>query len=312
MNKTQSLAKTIINCCLVMLFSACFILFCGCSFLNGDDTKSGSGSGGGGGSSDTINPSGGTSGNGGSSSSNENPNLQLSTAVPSSASSVVANYFNIAEGNKLTGLTNSGRSQTELTIPDSVEIICDSAFNGNTTITQVTLPSSLKAIGQNAFLGCTNLHHVNISDLGKYVNLLIKVSGEPTYNGADLYLNGTKVTSIDYSKYSMYDRSYAGGFYGCKSITSVKLASSNVVGIEERGFRNCINLQSVTDWDNIRYIRKTAFLGCSSLRGDLTLRSVEDIESKAFDGTIITSCTIPNNCTVASDAFPSGCTVTRV
>ena len=55
-------------------------------------------------------------------------------------------------------------SETEVTVPDGVDSIGDSAFYGCTGLTKLALPQGLKEIGVNAFLGCEGLSYIDIPD----------------------------------------------------------------------------------------------------------------------------------------------------
>ena len=55
-------------------------------------------------------------------------------------------------------------SETEVTVPDGVDSIGDSAFYGCNGLTKLALPRGLKEIGVNAFLGCEGLSYIDIPD----------------------------------------------------------------------------------------------------------------------------------------------------
>ncbi len=55
-------------------------------------------------------------------------------------------------------------SETEVTVPDGVDSIGDSAFYGCNGLTKLALPQGLKEIGVNAFLGCEGLSYIDIPD----------------------------------------------------------------------------------------------------------------------------------------------------
>ncbi len=51
---------------------------------------------------------------------------------------------------------------SDVSVPSTVEVIGESAFENNTTMTQVTIPSSVKTIEPYAFWGCDHLERVNL------------------------------------------------------------------------------------------------------------------------------------------------------
>lgn len=76
-----------------------------------------------------------------------------------------------------------------------------SCFNECSSLTTINIPSTLKSIGNYCFRTCSNLKTVNITDLDKYLDLSLTANNScPTYNGANLYLNGNLVTSITTNK----------------------------------------------------------------------------------------------------------------
>ena len=78
------------------------------------------------------------------------------------------NYFTVnATGETITGLTDAGKTQTELVIPykiDDVEITSIGAlvFNRCYSLTSITIPNSVISISNFAFNVCTSLISVNI------------------------------------------------------------------------------------------------------------------------------------------------------
>jgi hypothetical protein len=102
----------------------------------------------------------------------------------------------------------SGNTRTSYTIPTSVTIIGDYAFEECTGLTSVTIPSSITSIGSYAFYGCTGL-----------TSLIIP----------------TSITSIG---------GYA--FAGCTGLTSMTIPST-VASIGKSAFVCCTGLTSITN-----------------------------------------------------------------
>ena len=93
--------------------------------------------------------------------------------IPSDSS-----YFTVnSTGETITGLTDTGKTQTELVIPyeingKKITTLCSgsdgnsgppvSILNGNSTITKVVIPKSVTTLGGAAFYGCSSLASINI------------------------------------------------------------------------------------------------------------------------------------------------------
>ena len=77
-------------------------------------------------------------------------------------------YFTVNKtGETITGLTDAGKTQTELIIPykiNGVEItsIGDSAFESCTSLKSINIPTSVTSIEPIAFNNCTSLTSINI------------------------------------------------------------------------------------------------------------------------------------------------------
>lgn len=112
--------------------------------------------------------------------------------------------------------------ETEFTIEEGVTEISDGEYANCTEIKKIVLPSSLTHIGYGAFCGCTALKEIDFPD-------------------------GNNVQFID---------GYA--FYGCKSLTHVKVGDGAVVG--EYAFAACDGLTDVEIGDGVA-IGDYAFFG---------------------------------------------------
>ena len=152
-----------------------------------------------------------------------------------------ASYFTVnSTGETITGLTDTGKTQTELVIPyeingKKITTLCSgsdgisgppvSILDGNRTITKVVIPKSVTTLGGAAFYGLSSLASINIP-------------------------NG--VTSIGYH-----------AFDSCTSLTSINLPNS-VTSILMLAFNNCTSLASITIPNSVTIIELGAFASCSS------------------------------------------------
>ena len=169
------------------------------------------------------------------------------------------NLTSITIGNSVTSIGSSAfyncTNLTTVTIPNSVTSIGSSAFN-STGLTSITIGNGVKQVGREAFNGCTSLTKVNISNLEKWWNIdFYSGSSNPLSNGADLILNGNKVTEVVIPFGLKSIPNYA--MYNYKGLTSLTIPA-NVTEIGYQAFYNCTNLDRVnitdlTAWEKIKF-----------------------------------------------------------
>ena len=178
-------------------------------------------------------------------------------------------YFTVNEtGETITGLTDMGKTQTELVIPyriNGVEITnlqndnYTSILSGNSVITKVVIPNSVISIGEGTFEDCRSLTSVNIPN---------------------------SVTSIGY---------YA--FSDCTSLTSINIPNS-VTNIGWYTFEGCTSLTSIHISDSVTSIGNVVFSSCTALTSIHIPNSVTSIGTRAFyNCSSLTSIYIPNSVT---------------
>ncbi|SEP78564.1 Leucine rich repeat-containing protein [Treponema bryantii] len=142
--------------------------------------------------------------------------------------------------------------------------IGDSAFYGIISLKEITIPKSIIKFGSRAFGECDALE--NVYYLGSKVEweeISFKdEKSSPCCNGASLYFQGNKVTSVAFPEGTL--TTPAGAYSGCKDITSVSLPST-LKTINNYIFYKCTGLTSITIPESVEEILDSPFYGCTGL-----------------------------------------------
>lgn len=157
-------------------------------------------------------------------------------------------------------------------IPNNVQLIGKSAFEGCSGLTSIAIPSSVISIGDFAFNGCIGLTSISIPD-------------GVTEIGWSAFENCTGLASVTLAK-SLTTISYYA-FSGCTSLTSIDIPNS-VETIYFGAFQGCSNLTSFIIPNSVTSWGEGVLSGCSSLTS-LTIgsnvTSIKDLWGMpAFDG----------------------------
>ncbi|MDD6357453.1 MAG: leucine-rich repeat protein [Bacteroidales bacterium] len=162
-------------------------------------------------------------------------------------------------------------SITSVIISDGVTTIGSHAFNGCSHLTSLTVPPSLTSIGQNAFSGCWAMESLYISDLTAWCNISFGTYDSSPFcrngyliyvGGGDLYVNGTKVTTLTIPDGVTEIKHHA--FYGCACITDIQF--NQVTSIGNEAFNGCHGLTEVTIPEGVTAIGNYGFAYCTHLQ----------------------------------------------
>lgn len=155
-------------------------------------------------------------------------------------------------GYKVTGIDPGafkGMSISSVTLPSSVEVVSDNAFQNCTSLRSVSMPGVV-SIGMYCFDECSSLSSVGVSTSLKRIGS----SAFKECTALSSFSIPTSVISIE-----------AMAFNGCTSLSSAKIPVG-VSLIEDNVFRNCSSLSSVTIPASVSQIGNGAFYNCNSLK----------------------------------------------
>lgn len=250
------------------------------------------------------------------------------------SSTIDADGF-IIDGTTLRGYEGD---KTSITIPNTVTIIADNAFNDDTNLISIIIPNTVTCIGEYSFAYCESLTSIIIPDSVTCIgdaafrgcesltsitlpNSLERL-GDSFFESCRSLTNVTIPNSVEtIGKFAFSDCESltkimipnsvtsigAGAFYCCINLSDIVL-SNKITIIEEATFSNCEELTNITIPDSVTSIGSSAFGWCSSLLNITIPDSVTSIENEAFRWcTNLSSITIPNSVTSVENWTFYGC-----
>lgn len=117
-------------------------------------------------------------------------------------------------------------TEERVTIPDTVEVVGESAFENNQKVQFVVIPKSVKRLDAYVFWGCNNLEEVVL---------------------------GKGLTAVD--EYS---------FAGCTGLKQITIPE-NIQSIDAQAFAGCVNLTDIHIPATVTGIAEDAFLNCDNV-----------------------------------------------
>ena len=204
----------------------------------------------------------------------------------------------------------NGVEITNISIPDNVTNIPNSAFYQCSGLTSIDIPNSVTSIGNDAFNGCSGLTSVHISDIAAWCNISFDNSNPLVY-AHHLYLNDEEIKDLVIPDGVTSIGNYA--FSGGSGLTSVTIPNS-VTSIGGLAFSGCTGLTTIDIPDGVTSIGNSAFSGCTGLTTIDIPNGVTSIGIYAFNGCSgLTSIDIPNSVTsIGWSAFSSCSSLTSV
>ena len=211
---------------------------------------------------------------------------------------------------------------TEVSVPETVDgvkvtEVADLAFALNSqTLTSVTLPDSIEVIGESAFDSCDKLTEINLpkelkrvedyafQDVPSDFNLPEKLE----YIGVYAFCS-TSITEIVFPE--TLKTVEAGGFSSCAALTKVNMGKVEDVG--SYAFESCTALTSVTLSVNIKNIPENLFESARALENIELPEGIKTIGPGAFANSGLKKITIPDSVAVIYfNAFSSCAALTEI
>lgn len=163
----------------------------------------------------------------------------------------------IINGDCITGYVGNGG---DITIPENITQISDSAFFQNDNITNLVIPDGCTKIGMSAFSYCSELKTVTFEGDMEEIGMM-SFLGCP-----NLEIVTFKGDIIDSDSDYVNSGLSLNAFMGCKNLKNVEFeANSRVDSIKHAAFMDCENLSEVTLPDEVGKIRDFAFTNCPEL-----------------------------------------------
>ena len=206
---------------------------------------------------------------------------------------------------------------TSIVVRDGTIQICESAFEGCSTLTSVTIPNSVTSIGDWAFRGCSGLTSVTIpnsvtsiggeafascSGVTKFI-----IEGTPTFEEDFTLTNFPKLDSIavpaewfdipegywvSCPKQVRYIKIMSGELSSdafsviqrnYKVLNTLDLTSATNTTLADEAFKGCYALKSLSLPSELQTIGYMALADCKNLQSIHVPSSVTDIDDSAFE-----------------------------
>ena len=185
---------------------------------------------------------------------------------------------------------------TEIVISDSVNQIMSCAFSFCTKLTSISIPDSVYYIGDFAFSSCSNLINVRVPEnLQHYGTSVFRYCNKLNYNSYkdgnylgnehNPYIVLARASSNSIVNFEIHKNTkYIGfeAFKNCSYLTEIVIPS-NVQNIDESAFKGCSKLSSITIPLSVHHISPFGFDGCNRLTDVWYIGSVKEMNNISVD-----------------------------
>ena len=177
-------------------------------------------------------------------------------------------------GDTLVGLTDLGKLQLVLELPDFIRIIGEYAFDGSEMVNSIIVPKSIVEFKDYAFAGLTSLKTIYFKEGSK----LEKIGDRCFYNcagleqftfpssvttfGKEIFMGATSLTKVEFL--GEITKITDGMFYACKGLKEV-VGIDEITEIGYKAFYWCYSLESIVLPSSLETIGNYAFAECSKL-----------------------------------------------
>ena len=183
-------------------------------------------------------------------------------------------------------------TKEEYVVPNGIQCIGDSAFDGCLSLSSITLPDGLTDIGNCAFKNCSSLSSIVLPE-------------GVTSIGDSAFYNCSSLSNIVLPKGFTSIGVYAFG--NCSSLTNITLPEGGT-SIGDWAFYNCSSLSSITLSDALTSIGNMSFYECSNLVNIVLPEGVTSVGNDAFSHCeSLSSITLPDSLTSIGDNVFYGC-----
>ena len=174
-----------------------------------------------------------------------------------------------------------------LVLPEGLDSIGKEAFQHN-YITEVTIPESVRAIGQSAFYDNQSLKSVTLNNRMETINRSlfnyckklavvrggrnVKIVDQSAFSGCDSLRSISDITPVTIN---------SSAFYYCRKLESLNFSRIKSIGYES--FYNCFGLKEA-DLTTLTSIYGRSFIGCTGLKKVTFGNDITTIKSEAFNG----------------------------